>query len=94
MTAVVDTLFQQINARLEECRDDIRRGIIERAALATVENVGPLPENAKDLPAQTREWMRLMRRHDPRLDPITDEELWTLVLAVFDGEDDGQKGAP
>ena len=59
--------------------------LVFRASIATVEALGPMPNNIEDMPAHMAKWANLMRQHEPRLLEVSDRDI-KLVLSANDGD--------
>jgi hypothetical protein len=55
---------------------------IFHAAVATAEKV-TLPDNGLEMPGCMKEWASLIRRHDPNLDTLSDEEIITCIVQDY-----------
>jgi hypothetical protein len=70
-------------------RELARIEAVWRAFDATVTEAGPLPQNGLDMPAYTAAHYKLMRRYDPQLARISDEDILEIMrLSDLDCEED------
>ena len=49
------------------------------ASINTVIEAGPMPEHIEDMPTYMSHWIALMRRREPRLSPLSNAEIQTLL---------------
>jgi hypothetical protein len=62
--------------------------LILEASFATMEDVGPSPDNPAEMDVHMARWLQLMRRHDPRLEALDDETLTRLLNTPMDLDED------